>query len=43
MLCRPKVLYIVVISFHRLLSPMRGLWELFYDCNFADYVKVPQI
>ena len=48
MLSRPKIMYLTIKSglLHvicRLLSTARGLREVFCVCNFAGYVKVPQI
>ena len=48
MLSRPKIVYLTIKShllpvICRLLSNARGLREVFCVCNFADYVKVPQI
>ena len=48
MLNRPKIVYLAIKNrlLHvicRLFSTARGLREVFCDCNFADYVKVPQI
>ena len=50
MLNKPKIMciYLIIESrlLHvicRLLSTVRGLREVFCVCNFADYVKVPQI
>ena len=48
MLNRPKIVYLAIKNrlLHvicRLLSTARGLREVFCVCNFADYVKVPQI
>ena len=48
MLNRPKIVYLAIKNglLHvicGLLSTARGLREVFYVQNFADYVKVPQI
>ena len=50
MISRPKTLYLAIksrlLGLHvicRLFSTARGLREVFCVCNFADYVKVPQI
>ena len=48
MLNRPKIVYLAIKNrlLHvicRLLSTARGLRKVFCVCNFADYVKVPQI
>ena len=48
MLNRHKIVYLTIKNrlLHvicRLLSTARGLREVFCVCNFADYVKVPQI
>ena len=48
MLNRPEIVYLAIKNrlLHvicRLLSTARGLREVFCVCNFAGYVKVPQI
>ena len=48
MINRPKIVYLAIKSrlLHvicRLFSTARGLREVFCVCNFADYVKDPQI